>query len=613
MADKKIAYTERDFLGIRNELLRLTNTYYPDLIKNANDASIYSVFLDLNAAVADNLNFQIDRTFQETVLQFAQERSSLYNLARTYALKIPGNRPSVSVCEISIVVPVLGDKEDFRYLGLLRKGSQFRGGGQIFELIDDCDFSSQYSAEGIPNQTKIPNRSGNGIIQNYTIIKKEVVVNGITRIFKKEITDSLNKPFYKLFLPEKNVIGVTSVIQKPGLGYQTLPTNLDFNSPVSDRWYEVDALAQNEVFVEDPSSPSDKPGIKVGKYITADQRFITEFTPEGFFHLTFGSGNNTSQSLLDDFSSKGIKLDMSKFMNNISLGTMVKGNTTLFIQYRVGGGQSSNIGAGAITNLGTVDFVVVGPSQTINESVKQSLAVTNTTAAIGGANPMTTEEIRNYISYNFAAQNRAVTIQDYISELRTMPATFGAAAKVGVQEIENKVNLDILSYTPDGKLTSFVSKTLKDNIANYLSNYRMMNDYIVVGSANVIDLSVETSLIVESSINPGEVVANVITKISDYFSVDKMEMGKDLSVSALRGNIQKQIGIITVVDLKVYNKVGDGYSESVTSQPYINPSTREIGLIDDTVFAQPDEILQIRMPQKDIVIRVKKPTKPIYT
>jgi hypothetical protein len=194
-----------------------------------------------------------------------------------------------------------------------------------------------------------------------------------------------------------------------------------------------------------------------------------------------------------------------------------------------------------------------------------------------------------------------------------MPATFGAAAKVGVQEIENKVNLDVLSYTPDGKLTSFVSKTLKDNIANYLSNYRMMNDYIVVGSANVIDLSIETSLIVESSVNPGEVVTNVITKISDYFSVDKMEMGKDLSVSALRGDIQKQIGVITVVDLKVYNKVGDGYSESVTSQPYINPSTREIGLVDDTVFAQPDEILQIRMPQKDIVIRVKKPTKPIFT
>ena len=142
MAQKKIAYTERDFLGIRNELLRITNTYYPDLIQNANDASIYSVFLDLNAAVSDNLNFQIDRTFQETVLQFAQERSSLYNLARTYGLKIPGNRPSVTVCDISITVPVFGDKEDFRYLGVLRTGSQFRGGGQIFELVDECNFSS---------------------------------------------------------------------------------------------------------------------------------------------------------------------------------------------------------------------------------------------------------------------------------------------------------------------------------------------------------------------------------------------------------------------------------------------------------------------------------------
>lgn len=109
---KQISYTERDFLGIRNELIRLTNTYYPNLIKNTNDGSIYSVFLDLNAAVADNLNYQIDRSLQETVLQFAQERSSLYNIARTYGLKIPGNRPSVALCDFSIIVPAFGDKED---------------------------------------------------------------------------------------------------------------------------------------------------------------------------------------------------------------------------------------------------------------------------------------------------------------------------------------------------------------------------------------------------------------------------------------------------------------------------------------------------------------------
>tara|TARA_R100001463_G_scaffold12745_6_gene34334 strand:- start:9346 stop:11187 length:1842 start_codon:yes stop_codon:yes gene_type:complete len=613
MAEKKISYTERDFLGVRNELLRLTNTYYPDLIKNANDASIYSLFLDLNAAVTDNLNFQIDRTFQETTLQFAQERSSLYNLAKTYGLKIPGNRPSITVADISIIVPALGDKEDFRYLGKLTRGAQFRGAGQIFELVNDCDFSTQYNVEGIVNRTKIPNRDINGIIQNYTIVKREVIVNGVTKVFKKEITDSLTTPFYELFLPERNVVGVTSVMQKSGLGYQTLPTNAEFLAVNNNKWYEVEALAQDEVFVEDPSMPSDEVGSKVGKYLEVNQRFTTQYTPEGYFFLTFGGGNQTSQDLLDDFAKKGVKLNMSQYMNNIALGNMVQGNSTLFVQYRIGGGKVSNLGAGAITNVGKVNFVVAGPNGQINQSVIDSLAVTNVTSAIGGADPMSVEEIRNYISYNFAAQNRAVTINDYVAKLRMMPSTFGAPAKVGVTELENKVMLNILSYTPDGKLTSEVTSTLKNNIATYLSNYRMMNDYIVVGPAKVIDISFLIDLIIEDSFNSGAIVGNVVEQVTNYFNINKIEMGQDLSLGELRSQIMNQPGVLNIVNLRIYNKVGGQYSQSVTSQPYGNDSTREIALLDDTIYAQPDEILQVRYPEKDIAIRVRKPNKPTFT
>ena len=613
MAEKQIAYTERDFLGIRNELLRLTNTYYPDLIQNANDASIYSVFLDLNAAVADNLNFQIDRTFQETVLQFAEERSSLYNLARTYGLKVPGNRPSVTVGDLSVVVPALGDKEDFKYLGLLRAGAQFNGGGQIFELVDDCDFSSPYSVEGVPNRTKIPNFDANGNLVNYTMTKREVIVNGTTKIFKKEILDSNNKPFFKLFLPEKNIISVTSIIQKPGVGYQSLPNSSEFISPLANKWYEVDALAQNEVFVEDPSSPPDNVGIKVGTYVTAPQRFVTEYTPEGFFFLTFGGGNQTSQDLLDEFTSKGVKLDMSKFMNNIALGNTVKGNSTLFIQYRVGGGKSSNIGAGAVRNIGLVDFVVAGPSQQVNQSVINSLSINNVTSAIGGADPMTQDEIRNYISFNFAAQNRAVTINDYVSQLRTMPSSFGSPAKASATEIENKIKLSVLSYTPGGTLTSNVSSTLKNNIATYLSNHRMINDYIMVGSAKVIDLRLEIDLIIANGVNQSEVVTSVISIVGEYFKTDKIEMGQDLALGELRKQIMNQDGVVNIVDVRVYNQVGDPYSQSVSTQPYINATTKQIGLIDDTIFAQPDEILQIMSPQKDISVRTKRNTKPTFS
>jgi hypothetical protein len=155
MANQKINYTNRDFAGLRQDLINYTRQYYPELVQNFNDASVFSVLMDLNAAVADNLHFHIDRSIQETVLQYAQQRSSIYNIARTYGLKIPGYRPSVAVVDFSIVVPPLGDSEDYRYLGILRAGSQFNGGGNTFETVYDIDFSTQYNQEGFVNRTKI--------------------------------------------------------------------------------------------------------------------------------------------------------------------------------------------------------------------------------------------------------------------------------------------------------------------------------------------------------------------------------------------------------------------------------------------------------------------------
>jgi hypothetical protein len=75
------------------------------------------------------------------MLDFAQQRQSLFHIAKTYGLRIPGNRPSVALCDFSINVPVAGDKEKTEYLGLLKAGAQVSGGGQIFETLEDIDFS----------------------------------------------------------------------------------------------------------------------------------------------------------------------------------------------------------------------------------------------------------------------------------------------------------------------------------------------------------------------------------------------------------------------------------------------------------------------------------------
>ena len=604
MANNRISYASRDYQSIRTELLNYTRTYYPDLIQDFNDASVFSVFIDLNAAIADNLHYNIDRSVQETVLQYAQQRSSIYNIARTYGLKLPGQRPSVALVDFSITVPAFGDKEDERYLGILTRGSQVVGSGIVFENVYDIDFTSPYNAQGFPNRLKIPNFNSNNVLVNYTITKREVVVNGITKVFKRVIGANDVKPFFELFLPEKNVLGITSVLLKNGTQYTNTPSTSEFLG-VDNRWYEVDALAEDRVFIEDPAKVSDQPGIKVGRYIQTQDRFITEYTPEGFKKMTFGGGTNTAQDQLNQFTTLGASLELQKYSNNFSLGSTLTPNSTLFIQYRVGGGLATNLGTNVINQIGTVSFFVNGPSETTNSAVVNSLRCVNVTAAVGGAGIPSLEEIRNYVSFNFSAQKRAVTVQDYESIIRNMPAQFGAPAKVSITENDNKILIQILSFDTSGKLTNIVSNTLRQNIANYLSNYRMMNDYISIFSAEVIDLSVDVAIVLDSAQNSGQVISSVIDKVSAYFNPQTRELGQNVYLSELRSIIQNTNGVLTVTTLDVFNEVGGQYSSAETSMEYSDPELKLIGPVDDTIFAQPSQVYQIRYPGKDIRVSVK--------
>ena len=600
---KKISYATRDFAGLRQELVNLTNDYYPELVKNTNDASIFSVLLDLNAAVADNLHFHIDRVWQETMLDFAQQRQSLFHIAKTYGLKIPGNRPSVALCDFSINVPVSGDKEKTEYLGVLRAGAQVSGGGQVFETLEDVDFSNPFNSKGEPNRLKIPNFDGNNKLISYTITKREAVVNGVTRIFRRVITEIDQKPFLKLYLPEQNVLGVVSMIHKEGTNFGANPTSSEFTSS-SNKWYEVKSLVQDKVFIPDSTKVSDKDNFKPGRYVQVSNKYITEITPEGYFSMTFGSGTVNPLDNLDNYITGNMKVSLGSYLNNTSLGAVPKANTTIFVKYRIGGGKDSNIGVNVINSVDNIEFNVNGPVSSVNTQVIQSLRVTNVTPAVGGSDQPTIEEIRNLIAYNFSSQNRAVTLNDYKSMIENMPATFGAPAKVNVMEEDNKVKIKLLSYDEQGALTSIVSNTLKSNIIEYLSEYRMLNDYLEIQVGEVIDLGLEIDIIGDRNEIETDIIKSTIQKTIEYFSIDKRKMGDPLFVGELTKEIGSVSGVVNVVDIRVYNKIGGEYSLNEVAQS----SDATTGLItqsDTTVFMKSNQIFQIRFPNKDIKVRVK--------
>lgn len=591
-----IDYSLRDFASLKQAQISYIQQYYPNIVQNYNDASILSVFLDLNAAIADNLQFNIDRALQETVLDYAQERQSLFNIAKTYGLKLPSTSASVTVAQFTIQVPVRGDAEDKRYLPIMYAGSQFLADSNTFELLYDVDFSSTYNIANNIDRTKVPVYV-NGVLSAYKITKTGILIAGSTKIYTQTITNT--QPFYQITLPENNVLSIDSVIHKNGTSYQTLPTLAEFNSS-TNAWYEVPSLAENTVFVENTTQTPIN-GVYPGTYLTIDQRFIKEYTPTGFCILTFGSAVNQGLDILDTFASAGI-FDLKSFINNNSLGWAPINNTTLYIKYRIGGGSGTNVGVGTINTVGQVALNINGPDPATNAIVQGSLTVTNLVPAVGGNDAPSIEELRNYIGYNFAAQNRAVTLNDYKAILLGMPAKFGIPSKVGVTQDQNKINVSLLTTDTDGNLSELVSSVILQNVSTYLSRYRMINDYVIVKPAQVIDLSFEVSV----TVNSGAQIS-VTSAIASIIQSEMDSSNQDLGKSYLVGNLIREItqvnGVLNVNYIKVYNEVGGEYSSSsLDSSMILDTSTNEIDTSTGAIVVGAEQILQLKYPQTDITV-----------
>lgn len=606
MANQGISYNARNFVDVRSELINFVKQYYPDIFSDYNDASVGMMLIELNAAVGDMLSFHTDRMFQETQIDFAQERSSIMSMARTYGLKVPGKRPSVCIVDFSCVVPTLGDTFDITYAPIIRQGSQVTGAGKVFEVKDDVDFSSPFTTGGIPNRLIEPNVDSNGNILSYKLTKREMVINGITRYFKRVLTSTDVKPFFEIVLPETDVLSISSVITLDGTNYNGIPS-LDQFLNEDLRWYEMDALADDLIFVPDNSAISDNPGVKPGKYKRVVQKFITEYTDKGYMKLIFGGGTQDISSLSEFGVDPALVSKIGDFINNSSLGVTPTANRTMFIKYRTGGGSATNLGSNVLTTLGVADITVNGATPAMNVSVRNSIRVNNPIPALGGKDEPSIEEIRNLVRYNFSAQNRAVTIGDYQTRIALMPGEFGTPFRCGVFEEQNKIKIYTVGLDSKGKLTSQSTTTLQNNIATYLSDYRMINDYIEVNNAKIINLGFELDLVIDKQFPQSQIITETINKTKDFFDINKWNLGDNIYLAQLVESINNISGVLNVVDIRAYNKVGGAYySSNQISQPYIDDETRQIDLLGEyKIYGEPNGMFEIKRPEFDIKVRVK--------
>lgn len=616
---KKQNYLNRDFDTISADIEKILKVYFPEEWQDFNVSSAGMALVDLLAYVSDLLSYYTDKRFNELFLDGVSEPSSAYRLAKTLGYKVPGRKGASTLVDVVVRVPAISTGPDEQYLPLYRPGMRIEGGGQNFETEFEIDFSSDFSQTGVANRTVEPVFDASQNILEYKITKREFCVAGTTTILRKVITEEdSNTAFLEVNLPETNVIEVVDVIAYPTTDSTFNPTYTDYQD-FDIKYYEVEHLADNKIFTDENSLNS------FASWIEVNRRFTKDFAPDGSCTLTFGSGTPNVDAYAEYLQNLTItnagEINYNKMFNNTSLGSKLPADHTLFVKYRIGGGESTNIGSRVLGSVSNIDALILGVDAQKNDAVLSSTRATNIIPALGGKGLPSVQEIRYGASSNFAAQERCITLEDYMSRVKQMPGKYGVPFRVGGRVNDNKIQLYIISKDANGKLTEDSTSVLKNNIVEYLSRFRSINDFVEINGAKVINLMFEIDLLTDKSYNANEIRLEALESMKKYFNVDDWEMNQPIYISQLTDNIREIPGVINVVDIKAYNVDGGRYSSTLISQANgpteflnnnaaLNGNTNNSGArrtlinyIDNSILSTPLSMFEIRYPDTDILVR----------
>tara|TARA_B100001057_G_scaffold498761_1_gene606942 strand:- start:3256 stop:5148 length:1893 start_codon:yes stop_codon:yes gene_type:complete len=603
--NKDIVYVNKSFNDIRSQLINFSQTYFPNTYTDFSPSSPGMMFLEQSAYVSDILSFYLDNQIQETYLQYARQFDNLYDLAYmfSYKPKVTGLASVDLDFYQQIPSKTVGAETvpDFDYaLYFDANTTATSATGQSFIITEPIDFTVSNSMD--PTIVSVAQINSNEP-EFYLLKKTRKGTSGI--IQSQVVTMGAYEEFPTIELNVSNIGGIIDIIDSDG-----------------NQWYEVDYLGQDLVYnsikntnVNDPNNYVDS---KDAPYLlqtkSVNRRFTTRFLNETTLQIQFGAGKPL---LIDeevipnpDNVGLGLPFEQNKLTTAYSPTNFIftntygiaPSNTTLTIRYLVGGGVSSNVNANSINQLSTSGITFISSnisSNTIANFIFGTTAVNNPTAASGGQDGDTIEEIRQNSLANYNTQLRNVTADDYLVRALSMPPSYGIIAKAHAQKPaanDPDVTLDlyVLSYNQDKNLT-VASNTLKSNLQTYINQYRIIGDTINIKNAFIINICCDFEIITLPNYNNNEVLFNCITAVTDYFNIDNWQINQPIilrDISVLLDNIA---GVQTVANINIQNKAGTniGYSEYA----YTISGATQGGVIYPSIDPM---IFEVKYPETDI-------------
>ncbi len=653
MSEKNINYSARDYNTIKSELIALSKQYYPELADSFNDSSVGSWIIDLVAAVGDDLNYYIDRCYNEQNANSATMKSSVMNLARMNGLKVPGPKAAMCEVELSVVLPKTNDgnmsQPNWKYAPLIKEGAVVSNGSVNFEILEDVNFAEQFNSDAVSNRRFVPMKNSQGALTGYRVYKTVLASAGRSRVYKKLLTQQEIKPFMEVILPFQNVMAIEGILFKETSDLSINPERFEFHvnaekfridgqTMTTYRYFEVNALTDQYIFGDEVETPGELQLLKdpykyinpsttvdgtadnmayqyyYGAWIPVLQKYITEYTDNGYLKIIFGSGTNVQTTV--DTTTPYADYQLTKIANNDLTGVLPKSGWIMYILYRDGGGQTANLAAGALNTLSAAEWVFPSDLDSDNrtkQQIKNSIRATNISNAIAGVNSPSVNEIKYMTKYNISAQERCVTLKDYELRVKMMPAKYGAPYRCRAIEDNNKIMLYMLGMTSDGKLTDTLPSPMVDNISNYLSQFKMLGDYLEIRSGNIYNIQTEVSIFIDKAYNKQSVVKSVISIVEDFFDVDNLALGDDLFIGDLEKQISAIDGVANLIDLKLYTVFGNEYKSQApvplvdgTLVNFNGSSKAQIDLVsmNKVLTCDAQGMYEIKNKRSDIMVKV---------
>lgn len=595
------SYLNKDFAGLRADILGYMKTFYSDRIKDFSEAGVGGMFLDMASYVGDVMTFYLDHQFNELDAETAVESKNIERLVRSAGVPIAGASPAVVVCEFYIEIPAEKANEKWQpmaaALPLISQGSTFKASnGTIFEMTASLDFSARLSSGDLLAQVKIGSVSSDGSPASYILMLPCICISGTTT--SQSFTfSSIFQPFQKITLAQENITEIISVLDTDGNTY-----------------YEVDSLTQDTVFVGLVNVNYDNELVSENlEIMPAPYRFTKATSVQtGLTSLQFGSGNASTldDDIVPDPSDLAIplygkqnfprfSLDPASILSTRTLGISPCA-TTITVTYRYGGGLSHNVPARSIRSPFSLKMSFPGsPDNSIATKVRSSLDVINPDLARGGEPAPTLDDLRASIPAARNAQSRIVTREDLLARIYTMPSNFGRVFRAGVHSNSNNplaTQVFIISRDSTGKL--IVSPdTLKKNLRKYLNQFRLISDAVDILDASAINFQVEFKIATLPNINKNTCVQSVISSLTTYFNIKNAQIDKPIMISEIINIIINQTGVVSLVDLKFRNIVGQQLGKQYSSLKYNLTSNTIKGLIIPPAGA----IFELKYPDVDVI------------